>query len=124
MRLWAGMNSTARQMSSSRGLGRCVLISLHIPVTFLLQGEFSGGSVGLGVYQESPLGVWGTQKSQQEPIRLMSQHMDVQMFQQQWMEAQAMGDIYKNGCKNYCVCVYVCVCVCMYMYVCVCMCVC
>lgn len=39
----------------------------------------------------------------------MSQHMDMQMLQQQWMEAQAMGDIYKNGCKNYCVCVCVCV---------------
>ena len=37
----------------------------------------------------------------------MSQHMDMQMLQQQWMEAQAMGDIYKNGCKNYCVCMCV-----------------
>lgn len=64
--------------------------------------------MGLGLNQESPLGVWGTQKSWQEPIRLMSQHMDMQMLQQQWMEAQAMGDIYKNGCKNYCVCVCVC----------------
>ena len=74
------MNSAARQMSSSHGLGRSALISMHIPVTFLFQGESSGGSVGLGVNQESPLGVWGTQKSWQEPIRLMSQHMDVQMF--------------------------------------------
>lgn len=65
--------------------------------------------MGLGANQESPLGVWGTQKSWQEPIRLMSQHMDVQMLQQQWMEAQAMGDIYKNGCKNYHVRVYACV---------------
>ena len=32
-----------------------------------------------------------------------------------------MGDIYKNGCKNYCVCV--CVCVCVYVCVCVCVCV-
>lgn len=108
MRSWAGVNSAARQMSSSHGLGHSALISMHIPVTFLPQGESSGGSVGLGVNQESPLGVWGTQKSWQEPIRLMSQHMDVQMLQQQWMEAQAMGDIYKNGCKNYCVCVCVC----------------
>lgn len=32
--------------------------------------------------------------------------MDMQMFKQELMEAQAIGDIYKNELKKYCMCVW------------------
>lgn len=35
----------------------------------------------------------------------MSQHMGMQMFKQEWTEAQALGDIYKYGLNKHCVCV-------------------
>lgn len=54
MRSRAGVNRAARQMSSSLGPGGCVHISVPTLVTFLLQVEASGGSVGLGVNQENP----------------------------------------------------------------------
>ena len=44
----------ARQMSSSLWPGRRLHISVPTLVTFVLQVEASGGSVGLGVKQENP----------------------------------------------------------------------
>lgn len=42
----------------------------------------------------------------------MSQHMDIQMFKQEWIEAQVIVTSIKMGPKNTaCICVCVCVCV-------------
>lgn len=53
--------------------------------------------MGEGVNQDTLQACGEHSRGDSNKLWLMSQHMDMQMFKQEQMEAQAIGDIYKNG---------------------------